>query len=250
MAKKNVVKKVEEEVVELEGLEIEDEEEKVKVSNKKANPENSDEYEAITVEDRIVSIEKKTNTILILVIIAIVVGLFNTLLITNRTSVKENSEVTSGESGNESGYSTANFDKIKGTDIEAESKGKTIVVLMARQTCGYCVKYAPILESVQSSYGFKSKYIDLTDIIDLSTGSIIDEDSKDALLNLKADKTCITEATDQNGNKISCSEFMANEFGATPLTLVIRDNKLIYALAGYVDESTLKSIFDDLGLGK
>lgn len=248
MAKKNVVKEVEEEVVELDGLEIEDDE--INESKVKANPNNDDEYEAITVEDRIVSIEKKTNTILILVIIAIVVGLLNALLITNRTINNDNSDVTSGEVSSEEGYSTDNFDKIKGTDIEAESKGKTIVVLMARQSCGYCVKFAPILEKVQNAYGFKTKYIDLTDIIDLTTGSIIDEDSKDALFNLKADKSCTTDAKDSDGDKISCADFMENEFGATPLTLVIKDNKLIYALAGYVDETTLKSKFDELGLGK
>ncbi len=243
MANKKV-KDIKDENVELDGLELEQEPKVKKVVQSEAN---DDEYVELTVEDRIVNIEKKVSIIFVLVIITVCLGIGNALLIVDK--VNGGNSTTTDTTQEESGYDTSKFDEITGADIEKESKDETIVVLIARQTCGYCVKYAPIISSVQDKYGFKTKYIDLAKMIDMSSStlSITDKSSYDGLFNVGVDKTCTTAAYDSNGNLIECKDFINSEFGATPLTLVIKNNKLLYGIAGYVDEATLSSALESVG---
>lgn len=243
-------KDIKEEVIEMDGLEIDDEV-KAKKVKKLANPEitEDDDYVELTVEDRIVNIEKRTNTIFVLVLITIVAILLNTIVMVNRTTVNKTvTEEETNQSSN-SGYDTSKFDEITGDEIEKLSKDNTIVVLIARQTCSYCSLYAPIITEAQEQYGFTTKYIDLTKMIDMSSSSLVvtDEDSYEGLFNVGADKKCVSTAVDQSGNEIPCSDFIEKEFGATPLTLIIRDNKLVYAIAGYVDATTLSSALEASG---
>lgn len=206
---------------------------------------DDDEHEELSVEERIINIEKKTNTILVVVVALMVFTLINTILI----STKGSFEASSSEEA-QSGYSTENFKEIKGSDIVTESKNEKIVVMIGRQTCGYCAKYAPILEEVQKEFNLTARYIDLTDIIDLESGQVIDNDSRDAIVNISSDKNCKVVGTDEEGKDLTCENFMENNFGATPLTLVIENNKLTYAFAGYVDASGLEEQLQNAGFSK
>ena len=244
-----IEKDLKDEVVELDGLELDDEV-KAKKVKKSANPEinEDDDYVELTVEDRIVNIEKKTNTIFVLVIIAIIAILLNTVVMVTRT-VSTQVVNEENETSTNSGYDTSKFDEISGADIASESKDKTIVVLIARQTCSYCSLYAPVITEAQQTYGFTTKYLDLAKIIDMNASSlkITDQDSYNGLFNVGTDKSCVSTAVDSDGSAIPCEDFIESEFGATPLTLVIKNNKLTYAIAGYVDYETLTQHLEAAG---
>lgn len=132
-------------------------------------------------------------------------------------------------------YDVSELKEIDGSDIVKESKGK-IVVMIGRSTCGYCAAYAPIITKVSKEYNIKVRYIDLEKIENVMTGEIIDQNSYNTLMNLE---------TKENVNG-----FMTNNFGSTPLTLVIDNGIIINGLVGYVPESTLESLLEDVGFSK
>ena len=103
--------------------------------------ENND-YEELSFEDRITNIEKKVNAsfwlniaILLLVIITLIFSLGNGTDLTTETPTTNSTE--------EVAYDTSAFKQISPSDIAKESDGKTIVVWVGRQSCGYCAMYAP-----------------------------------------------------------------------------------------------------------
>ena len=121
-------------------------------------------------------------------------------------------------------------------DLKKLSKGKTILVYIGRSTCGYCVQFVPVLKEVQEKHSYKTYYIDIAKILDYTGGS---------------------GALDNEANNIM-SKFAANEanknvmddWGATPMTLVIKDNKIVDALVGAADAATLEDLVKRNGLAK
>lgn len=133
----------------------------------------------------------------------------------------------------EKDYDTSAFETIKASNIASLSENSPIVLMIGRSSCYWCIEYAPVLASVSNELNFTAKYIDLESLIDITTGEVIDTDSYNYLYNLSAD--------------IEYETFMEENFGATPLTIVIFQNKITKAIAGYVDETTLKSTLRDIG---
>ena len=244
MAKKTNKKVVEnkkdiEELVEIEEIEETDDLEEENVKSKKIERDTFEDeekdYEELSIEDRLVNMEKKTNTILVLTVIIAILCCITTIVVIGNTTSSDETKTTETTSSDGS-YDTSSFKKISGTDIEAESKNETIVVMIGRQGCSWCAEYAPVLASVASNYGFTARYIDLTDIVDINAGTITDSDSYAALLGLSADDEYAT--------------FMEENFGGTPLTLIIKNSKIIGAVNGYVDESTLSTTLEAEGFSK
>ena len=64
-------------------------------------------------------------------------------------------------------YSTDSFVKVGAKDLASLSKGKSIVVWIGRQGCGYCTQYVPTITSVGEKLGIDIHYLDLSDIFDL-----------------------------------------------------------------------------------
>lgn len=132
-------------------------------------------------------------------------------------------------------YDVSELKEIKGSDIIQESNEK-IVVMIGRETCGYCAAYAPIISKVTKEYNIKARYIDLEKIEDVMTGEIIDQKSYDTIYNL-----------DTTNNTIN---FMSQNFGSTPLTIIVENGTLTNALVGYVPEETLKEFLENSGFSK
>ncbi len=195
-----------------------------------------DEYEELTLEDRVMNIEKKVNwTFGLAVIITIISVLLLIFVLADGTSSSNSN--TNGEptesSEVASDYDVSEFKEIKAQDIAKESKGKNIIIYVGRPTCGYCVQYVPILKEVQGKYKYKTYYIDIAKILDFesSTGGILDEDANDIMQ--KIDK-----------------EFMKENWGATPLTLVVKDSKLVDSIVGYVNSEALETLVKNNGFAK
>lgn len=134
-------------------------------------------------------------------------------------------------------YDVSKFDEIQAKDIEKLSKGETIVIYIGRETCGYCQMFVPVLRETQEEYNFKAKYIDIAKIYDFTSysGDVIDKESEKILKNLKTTENTVG--------------FM-NDFGATPMTLFVKDNKLIGGALGYYPKDSFEQELEKVGFTK
>ena len=242
--KKNKIEEIEVEVEK--DAEEDDDFGKKKKNTKKVLLEDEIEadFEELSVEDRLFNIEKRLNTNLIISVITIIL-VFITMIfaITNKgTKAENNNNPTSNSttnSGNDStyNYSTDLFDEIDPANISKESKGKTIVVMIGKQGCSACAMYAPTLALLQEDYDFTTKYIDFSKMITVNGQSayISDGDGYNALTSL-------------TGN--GYNGWVKEHFGSTPLTLIVKDSKILYAVVGAAEDSTLTAQFDKLGIKK
>ena len=126
------------------------------VDNTKVEETNNEGFDELTTEDRLVSIEKKVNATLILVVIMAILAIINlSILVSNNSGqTTTNEDLTPNSTDTSADYDVSEFDEIKASDLSKESKNKTIVVYIGRSSCGYCVQFVPILKSVQEKYNF------------------------------------------------------------------------------------------------
>ena len=216
--------------------------------------EEKDDFEELSLEDRVFNIEKKTNAIFVMAIITMIICLVSLIVViakdSNNNKKSESSSTNTETTSNESGYSTEAFNVIKGSEIANVSKGKTAVIWIGRQNCGYCKLFAPVVGVVQDEYGFKANYIDLYSIVNSSNGQISDQDSYNALMNMSIDKSCKSYVYDENNQTVPCSKVMESRFGSTPMTLFVKDGKMVGALSGYVQTDGFKEIVEQFGFSK
>lgn len=249
--KVDVVKDIDaEEVEEIEEEEFEEveeiEEEEVVVEDddeESEDEEDEEEYEEVSLDYRIANIEKKTNYTFILVIVTLIVACLTLLVSINSKGTGEEEvqepETNTQQSDNTATsytYDTSAFKAIKASEIKSASKSETIVVLIARQGCSYCSYYAPVITSVAEDFGITVRYIDLATIVDFSQRLITDEESYDTLSNLQG-----------SGD---WKDFAKNNITGTPLTLIIKNNKVVGGIAGYTEGDGVEAAFKAAGLKK
>jgi thiol-disulfide isomerase/thioredoxin len=133
-------------------------------------------------------------------------------------------------------YDTSAFKAIKASEIKNASKSETIVVLIARQGCSYCSYYAPVITKVAKDFGITVRYIDLATIVDFSQRLITDEEAYDTLSNLQGSG--------------EWKDFAKNNITGTPLTLIIKNNKVVGGIGGYTEADGVETAFKAAGLKK
>ena len=190
---------------------------------------------------------KENNVLTIIIGIVLIITIFGVILSTGylvfrindlskevETLKKGTTPAPSGEEEQPSGYDTSAFKEILGKDVVKESKNKTIVVLVARQTCGYCAIFAPTITEISEENDFQVRYIDLEKIVDIYSPNwdVIDQESYDTLVNLKA---------------VAGFETFMDEFGATPMTVVIKDGKIVGGIIGAYPKEDVESALKDAG---
>ena len=176
---------------------------------------------------------------IVLVIIACIIGI-NTIIILAKGGYS-NFSSTGGNNGEESNngegtaadYDTSMFTEIKASDIVKQTKGKAKVVYIGRATCSWCAKLLPHLQKAQKDLNFKTLYIDIAKMIDFNTNMAIDQEAINLISNLAT-------SDDLQG-------YMDENFGATPMVLVIKDSKIIAAQTGYTEYAALKSFLNANG---
>lgn len=196
-----------------------------------------DEYEELSLEDRVINIEKKVTAVLWLVVITMIVAILSLIfVISDDTSKSKSGDGTdTKETETSAEYDVSSFKEIKAQDLKKTSKDKTILVYIGRATCGYCVQFVPVLKEVQDKYSYTTYYIDIAKILDYTNGGTLDEE---------ADKIMQDFATSDEQKDVM------NDWGATPMTLVIKNNKIVDSLVGAADASTLETLVKDNGLAK
>ena len=208
-----------------------------KILNREKDVEEYDEYEELSLEDRVMNIEKKVTAVLWLVVITMIVAILSLIFVISDDTSKSESgtgtDTTETESNSE--YDVSKFTEIKAQDIEDLSKGKTILVYIGRSTCGYCVQFVPVLKEVQEKHSYTTYYIDIAKILDYTNGGTLDE---------KANKIMQNLATTEEQKDVM------NDWGATPMTLVIKNNKVVDSLVGAADAATVETLVKNNGLAK
>ena len=144
----------------------------------------------------------------------------------NNGEPSENPEIT--------GYATDEFKEIMPSDIKSESKNKTIVVLWARQSCGYCVAYAPIITEVAREHNVTIRYINMESIVDMSTWEPSNEEEYKILANLEGEG--------------EFKNFAKEAIEGTPGTYFIKNGKIINGVIGYVEKERIEEEFKKAGL--
>lgn len=195
-----------------------------------------EEFEELSISDRLVNIEKKNNIILVISIATIFLCLCSMIYIINGDNTSYANEQPTQTSESDYTYDTSGLDEIKATDIEKESDGETIVVVVARQGCSYCAQYMPVITKVAEKHDVTIKYIDFGKIIDFSSSqpTISDSESYEALSNLKG-----------TGD---WEDFADVVITGTPNTMFIKDNKIIYGINGSQSEDVIETAFKEAGL--
>ena len=161
------------------------------------------------------------------------------VVLENELSTALGYDITDEEAGDTSGqYDISAFTKIKPTELTTLSQGKKIVVWIGRQGCSYCSLYAPTIKSVTKDLGIKAYYIDLGAMYDASSGEwqLVDEEGYNTIMGL------------QKANA-DAEELMA-DFGATPMTLVIKDNTVVNGAMGAIGKEDLSKILETEGFKK
>lgn len=131
-------------------------------------------------------------------------------------------------------YDVSMFKEIKAKDINELSQNNKIIVFLGRSSCGYCAMYAPVLKDIQNNKNVTIYYLNIAEVIDyqgVTTSGILDEEADNILHNLETTTDTATE--------------VLNEYGATPLTLVIEDNKLIDGIVGYTEYENVEALLQN-----
>lgn len=235
--KKNIkdIKKVDSKKVE---EDIEEEELIEEVNNEVYETEIDDEdYVELSMEERIINIEKKTNTILILSIILVIISFLCLIFSTSNKGTDTTTNTQKESSDTSSNYSTDGFTEITASQISTLSKTDTIVVWIGRQGCSYCAAYQPYIEEAGNNFGIPIYYMDFAKFVDVNTWTVSDEEAWDIINNLEG-------ATDE------WDGFAKEGIKGTPLTLIIKKNKVVGGISGYTTTDEIEKAFTAAGISK
>ena len=147
-------------------------------------------------------------------------------------SLVSNVEVTSGTDADETTttetsaeYDVSMFDAVDENEtVSLFSKSDIQVIYIGRSTCGYCVQFLPTLQQAQKDYGYTTKYLDITTIT---------EDGQNAILAKDNDE-----------------QFLATNFGATPMVILVKDGKLVDGWVGYAEYDSFANFLEENGFTK
>ncbi len=182
-------------------------------------------------------IQKILNKIFTCSIVIIVILTLNTVLLINNGSslgTKNSSDVEEKDtSESNSDYDVSAFEEIDASELTSKTKGENTVVYIGRSSCSWCVQFVPVLTEATNKYELNTLYVDIAKIIDFNAGGTKDQDSYDILTEMK------TVSGFEN--------YMEENFGSTPMLLIVKDGKLIDAQTGYVESEVLNSFLEKNG---
>ena len=161
---------------------------------------------------------KKTLNITLALMIVLVLFQFASLVNSSESSVKSK-ETTETENTE---YDVSMFKQIDVDGLkEAFDSEEAKVVYLGRATCGYCVQFLPVIQKAQDEFGYKTLYIDIT---------TIDEDGAKEIQGMDS--------------------FLEENYGTTPLVIIVKDGKLVKGHVGYAEYDEFAKYLTDNGIEK
>lgn len=122
-------------------------------------------------------------------------------------------------------YDVSEFNELTITEtLESIEKGDLHIVYIGRATCGFCVKFLPILKEAQENFDYTTTYIDLEKMT-------------------SDDQTALLELDNEEG-------YMKENFGYTPMVLIFKDSKFVNGWVGYAEYEEFASFLEDNGIHK
>lgn len=180
--------------------------------------------------EKLLKVNKLIVFLLLTILIVLSVGVSKMFTDNGSSDV---SETESSESSYNTNYDVSMFKEITAKDVKKETKGKMQVVYIGRESCGWCAAFLPSLWDAQDEYEFKTLYIDIAKIIDFSSGDVLDQEEFDTLTKLTG---------------VNYEGYMEENLGATPMILIIKDNKIINAQTGYTEYDSFEKLLNDSGI--
>ncbi len=141
----------------------------------------------------------------------------------------------SGNNSSDSSYDTSRLTLLDKNRTEALIKSKnTEIVYIGRSGCGVCQNYLPKLNTVIDKLDIKVNYLSL----DVSNWKTEYEDIFDVL-------DIETTITDSSGEKHEGTYGeLLKKFGFTPITVIIKDGKMVDGFVGSRDTSYIEEFFN------
>lgn len=178
---------------------------------------------------KLVNLSKIIIGLLIIVIVILIVGVSKMYSNDETTSVN----TQSAESDYNTEYDVSMFKEISAKDLKNETKKNLSVVYIGRESCGWCAAFLPNLWDAQEKYKYETLYIDIAKIIDFSSGNVLNQDAFDILSKLTGE---------------GYDGYMEENFGATPMVLIMKDNKIIKAQTGYTEYEAFETMLTEAGI--
>lgn len=145
---------------------------------------------------------------------------------------EENESDTQGSGSDGIGYDVSMMDEVDIKEaLNLFDTNETYVMYVGRSTCGACVAYLPALQKAQEEYGYTTKYLDITRI------NMDSEDFKKftSLLDIKYEMV-------EQGVKKNLP--FGDWFGYTPMTIIIKDGKMVGGEIGTMEYSSLQQLLN------
>lgn len=140
---------------------------------------------------------------------------------------------TTTESEYNTDYDVSMFKEIKASELKKNTNDLSVVYI-GRSTCSWCAAFLPRLWEAQEEYGYKTLYIDIAKIMDFTNnGEILDQKAYNIMINL----------TGKN-----YETYVKDNFGATPMILIMKNNKIVGAQTGYSEYEEFKKVLNDAGI--
>lgn len=180
---------------------------------------------------------KKNDTTKITTCLYVIIGilLINTIcvfVLLGKTDNKTSSN-TDNTNTNENVYDVSMFASKKPAEITQMIKnGEQFVLYIGQSTCAYCKKMLPTLQKAQSTYGYKTVYLNAADT------NVSSSDYKEMAKLLNVKKT-------SNGET---KEF--GEFAVTPMIAVLNGGKMIDGIIGYDSYENFATFLESAGIKK
>ena len=117
------------------------------------------------------------------------------------------------------------------TSVTADTLGEAVssdtakIVYIGRSTCGYCVQFLPILQQAQTDYGYETLYLDIT--------TVTTTEQQDKILAFDNEE-----------------EFLKQNFGGTPMVLLMKNGKIVDTWIGYAEYSEYSAWLEKNGFAK
>lgn len=182
------------------------------------------------VQEEVVREEKKDyteilNKILLCLYALIVILVVNTtILLVKGSSANNDSTPSTQEESTE--YDVSMFTSVTADTLaDAVASDTAKILYIGRSTCGYCVQFLPVLEQAQKDYGYETLYLDIT--------TVTTTEQQDKILAFDNEE-----------------EFLKQNFGGTPMVLIMKDGKMIGTWIGYAEYSTYASWLEENGFAK
>ncbi|MEG0026259.1 MAG: thioredoxin family protein [Bacilli bacterium] len=177
---------------------------------------NSEEFTNILV---------KFKRCLYIIMVLIIINIFVVIIVNGDNEPKKANEVAKQVPTAEEEQATYDVTAFKTIDVngleEAFNSENIQVIYFGRSTCGYCVKYLPILKQAQSEFDYQTLYVDVTTVDEEQTKTIKELD-----------------------------DFLKENYGTTPLVILVKDGKLIKGNVGYLEYEQYAKFLTDNGLEK